>query len=340
MRVTLDLLHEFANTEVFCLFHNCMWQSGHPEVDIYFLALCEQIDGLSTGLFRLRLCLDLSVLTDTGTQLENRSPLFLHWCFRIQARHVCRFPEHSNRMVAFAKTGLPVLTIGFWVFGLGLLGVFTTSSNFWTQFFHPIIFEGNRRWWSRWHKYFLVYDFFRIHHNCFRDTISWECIVEDDCIRSCLIELQSCSLSKFDVDPIHRVLVSFPRFSACTMQDVVCSNQAHADLCDPYSWDSQPWRIPSVFPCLNFALPLSIRNFVMECRMIAHPIWSLYSKILSWINTLSWSVGSMGLRPEWPWRARRQGISCPASQYNVEIFSCCLRLLPFCPSTFHTWDVK
>ena len=27
MRMTLDLLHEFANTEVFCLFHNCMWQS-------------------------------------------------------------------------------------------------------------------------------------------------------------------------------------------------------------------------------------------------------------------------------------------------------------------------
>ena len=25
MRMTLDLLHEFANTEVFCLFHNCMW---------------------------------------------------------------------------------------------------------------------------------------------------------------------------------------------------------------------------------------------------------------------------------------------------------------------------
>ena len=28
--------------------------------------------------------------------------------------------------------------------------------------------------------------------------------------------------------------------SACTMQDVVWSNQAHTDLCDPCAWDSQP----------------------------------------------------------------------------------------------------
>ena len=48
MRMTLDLLHEFANTEVFCLFHKCMWQSRHSEVSVYFLALCEQTDGLFT----------------------------------------------------------------------------------------------------------------------------------------------------------------------------------------------------------------------------------------------------------------------------------------------------
>ena len=28
--------------------------------------------------------------------------------------------------------------------------------------------------------------------------------------------------------------------SACNMQNVVRSSQAHADPCDPYSWDSQP----------------------------------------------------------------------------------------------------
>ena len=62
------------------------------------------------------------------------------------------------------------------------------------------------------HIHFLVYDFFRFHHSRLRDTISWECIVEDDCVRSCLIELQSFSLSKFYVDPIHRVLMFLPIF--------------------------------------------------------------------------------------------------------------------------------
>ena len=60
--------------------------------------------------------------------------------------------------------------------------------------------------------YLLVFNFFRFHHNYFRDTISWECIVKDDCVESCSTKLQSFSLSKLYIDPIHRVLVSFPRF--------------------------------------------------------------------------------------------------------------------------------
>ena len=51
------------------------------------------------------------------------------------------------------------------------------------------------------------------HSNNFRDTIGWECIVKDDGIRSCLIELQSILLSKIDVNPIHCVLMSLPCFT-------------------------------------------------------------------------------------------------------------------------------
>ena len=43
-----------------------------------------------------------------------------------------------------------------------------------------------------------------------RDATSWECNVKDDCIRSCLIEFESFTLSKLYIDPIHSVLVSFP----------------------------------------------------------------------------------------------------------------------------------
>ena len=59
--------------------------------------------------------------------------------------------------------------------------------------------------------YFLVYDFSSFNHNSFRDAIRWEWVVKDDFVRSCLKELKSFLLSKFHVDPIHRVLM-FPLF--------------------------------------------------------------------------------------------------------------------------------
>ena len=57
----------------------------------------------------------------------------------------------------------------------------------------------------------------------------------DDCVRSCLIELESFLLSKLYIDPVHRVLMSFPLCSACTMEDVVRSSQSHTALCVPCS---------------------------------------------------------------------------------------------------------
>ena len=58
----------------------------------------------------------------------------------------------------------------------------------------------------------FVYDFSSFHPNNFRKTISWECIVKNDSVRSRLIELQSFLLSKFNIDPIHRVLMFLPCF--------------------------------------------------------------------------------------------------------------------------------
>ena len=124
MRVTLDLLHEFANTEIFGLPHNCMWQSRHPEVDVSISSSCvnKPMDcSLSTGLlflhdlrlrFRLRLCLDLNV-QQTRAHNWKQVSLFLHWCFRSQVRHVCRFPEHSNRIVALPKQVSLFLQVDF-----------------------------------------------------------------------------------------------------------------------------------------------------------------------------------------------------------------------------------
>ena len=108
------------------------------------------------------------------------------------------------------KPGLPVLTIGFLVFGWVCWKSFTTSSNFWTQFFHPVVFKGNLRRRSRWRIDFLENDFSRSHHDSLRDTKSWKRVMKDDCVRSCLIELQFFPLSKLFIHPVHRILLPFP----------------------------------------------------------------------------------------------------------------------------------
>ena len=109
-------------------------------------------------------------------------------------------------------TGLPVLS--WFGFGFGWVGwelfacrlfSFWLSSNFWTQFLYPIMFQGNLWRKPKWH-------FSSFHLDSVRDTIGWACIGKDDGVRSCLIELQSFLLSKIHVDPVNRVMMCFQRF--------------------------------------------------------------------------------------------------------------------------------
>ena len=76
-------------------------------------------------------------LTNTGTQLENK---FFHWCFRSQVRNVFDFLNTRTGLLLWQNRSP---CSNNWIFGLwlGLLGVFTTSCNFWTHFFHPIVFN-------------------------------------------------------------------------------------------------------------------------------------------------------------------------------------------------------
>ena len=220
MRMTLDLLHEFANTEVFCLFHNCMWQSRHSEVNVCFLALCEQTDGLFTfnGSLRsnmicvyvcLRLRLDL-----------NSQQTLAHNCSQVPVLTLVLSQSNKTRLsiswalewdVCSVTTSRPVLWIGL---GFGWVGWepsdcrATSEPNSFIQSFFKEIFGGGRS-----DAYTLFEnDFSSFHPNNFRETISWECVVKNDCVRSCLTELKSFLQSKFDVDPIHRVLMFLPRF--------------------------------------------------------------------------------------------------------------------------------
>ena len=100
MRVTLDVLHEITNTRIFDLFHNCMWQSRHPEVDVSLLELERPVstngsphsDSICIYVF---VCFCVFVFSLNVQQTQ--------WCFRSQVRNVCRFPEHSNWTVVLSK---------------------------------------------------------------------------------------------------------------------------------------------------------------------------------------------------------------------------------------------
>ena len=149
-----------------------------------------------------------------------------------------------------------------WVGTFGLLNNFSiwSLSNFWTQFFHPVMFQRNLWRRPRWRLYLLVYDFSSFHPTNIRNSISWECFVKNDCVRSCLIELQSFLLSKVDVDPIHRILMSLP----CFMHVLCKTRYIPSRSCqDPYGFcpsDPQAKRILSVC-CSNFDLQVSIPNW-------------------------------------------------------------------------------
>ena len=154
--------------------------------------------------------------TDTGTQLWLNDSAFTSLTvleFVLSQPNKTSFPiSLVSKQSGCSLTSLSVLDNWVFDFGWILLTVFTTSSNFWIQFFHPSILKKKVFGRGRWHKDFLVFDFSSFHPNNFRDTISWECVVKDDCVRSCLMELKSFLFSKLYIDPIHRVLMSSPLF--------------------------------------------------------------------------------------------------------------------------------
>ena len=180
--------------------------------------MSEQTDGLTHSQvspflfdlrlrFRLRLCLSLNVQQtlehNSGwmTMHSQDSPC-LRWCFRNQTRFA-----RSSWWILVHPLVYPFWIIGFW---LDSLGVFATSSDFWIQFFHPINFERNLWRMSRWHIYILVNDCSTLHHNNFRDTVSWECVMKDDNITSCH---KSSRILEFSTSRFHSL--SFSYCSSC-----------------------------------------------------------------------------------------------------------------------------
>ena len=207
-------------------------------------------------------------------------------------------------------TGCPFLSwsgIGFgWVNWEFFNCCTTCPSGRWATFgpnsFHPVMFQGDLGRRPRWRIYFLVHDFSSFHPNNFRNRISRECFVNNDNVRSSLIELQSFLQSKIWCLP--NILCSdvSSMLYACIVHDAVNTSRSYEDPYGFCPWDPQAERILSV--CWSkFDLQVSIPNWWWNVNWLHMRHDKMYWKKLLGMTTLSCKVGSMRLRLEWPWRA-------------------------------------
>ena len=270
MRVILDLLHELTNTRMFGLFHNCMWQSRYSEIFVHFVERCGRTDWLSNHNvspfyhdLHLRFCLCLCL--SLNGQQTNRYPCS-------HERNVYRFLEHSNGTFVLSQRVSPFFMTWIRVW-LSWLVDFCLPSNFWTQFLHPIMSQGNLRRQSRWFIYFFVNDFSSFHPNNSRDTMNWEYIVKNDDVRSRLTELQSFLLSKFDYDPIYRVLMFLSRWLHVLCKTRASRSIVSGSLCSLSIGSTG--RKNTVYRLLKFWLPDINLELMIEFKLIAHPTWYL-----------------------------------------------------------------
>ena len=94
-------------------------------------------------------------------------------------------------------------------------------------------------------------------------------------------------------------------------------------------------------PARIFVLPLSILNLWWSVNWphIQYDNWT--RRNCSESIYLSCNKGSMGLRPEWPWRARRSRISCPdgsVQHWNFFLFPPPPAILLFHTSSDQYWE--
>ena len=95
--------------------------------------------------------------------------------------------------------------------------------------------------------------------------------MKHDGVRSRLIELEPSLLSMSDIDPTHRVLMFLPTSSDGTVQDAVLSDRLYQDLCILCSIGSTVVN-NTVCILLKFWPPGINPEFMMECKLIAHPM--------------------------------------------------------------------
>ena len=158
-------------------------------------------------------------------------------------------------------------------------------------------------------------------------------VVEETCMISHIRLLQSSISQLLEYKKLEVFLEGWLRSIVCRPNTPYSDVSSMLSLCMYCAWHGAPKSIVSgslwflsmgstsmkntVCLLLKFCLLGINPELMMECKLIAHPTWQMYSKNSFGINTLSCSSGSMELRPEWPWRARRYKIALDESvQYG------------------------
>ena len=342
--MTFDLLHELLNAKFFCFFHNCMWQSWHSEVNVYFLELSERLSTHGSPRSCL-ICVYVFVCvfvfiykfnrhwhtTLDGWWSIHKSPR--SWVFGAFATKQDIFSDLLRERTCCLPTGLSVLdnlVLGFgWIRWESSLSPTTSESNSFIQLSLKEIFGGGQVTHILSRTWFLQIPSQQLSgYNVLG-------VCRKGWLRSVLFDRTSIVSVE---QAVYRPNTPYPGAIStivCTMQDVVWSNQVHTDLCDSWPWYSRLSRKPYVLPCLNFVLPVSILYLWWNVNWLhiqcdKYTRWNCSDLTHCPVVKDHWDCVLNDLE-----ELGDKEFLVLTSQYNVEIFSCCLRLLPFCSSKFH-----
>ena len=208
-----------------------------------------------------------------------------------------------------------------------------------------ILFIRIRRRWSKWHLHFSGVWFLQIqsqlppsHNKLGVYRRGW--------MRSILFNRTPILSVEQAVHRPNTLYLGALSTFACTMQDVVWSDHAQLDLDDSYAWDFLCMGVTAVkntvcLSLLEFCLPLSIPNLWWSVNWLHIPHDKCTRRICSESRHCSVVKDQRDcVLNDLEELEGKKKILVVTGQYSIEIFYCCLRLLPYCSSIHHQTNIE
>ena len=263
--MTFDLFNELLNAEIFCFFYNCVWQSPYSKINLVLLFLIHQHGSPRTCLiiFNMFWCQHATFCGFVSSYGSPRTSWVYDFIMFLLIKSVaikrCTFLDFL-----FPHTGLAVLDN--WVLGFGsirgvsLLLPATSESKSNIQLSWQEIFGGGRRdTYTFW--YIISSDF---------NTIDFE--IQWAGTRSCLIEFNpfrraSCISTQCTVS-----WCLFHVFCLYHARRGLVKSSLYGALCS-LTMGFTAVKNTVCLSLLKLCPPGINPEFVMECKLIAHPLW-------------------------------------------------------------------